>query len=100
FLGQVALETALATLAALWWARTRPVAAGLGFAVTTFKATYALPLLVLLAARRDWRALAFGSAAAVVLTLPALGVVVARTGAGGFVATLVANYHDRVGTPR
>ena len=100
FLGQVALETALATLAALWWARTRPVAAGLGFAVTTFKVTYALPLLVLLAARRDWRALAVGIAAAVVLTLPALGIVVPRAGAGGFVATLVANYHDRVGTPR
>jgi hypothetical protein len=100
FLGQVALETALATLAALWWARTRPVAAALGFAITTFKATYALPLLVLLAARRDRRALGLGVLAAVVLTLPAFGVVVARTGLGGFVTTLVANYQDRVGTPR
>jgi hypothetical protein len=100
FLGQVALEAALATLAALWWARTRPLAAGLGFAVTTFKATYAAPLLVLLAARRDWRALASGIVVALVLTLPALGVVVARTGVDGLVNALVANYRDRVGTPR
>ncbi len=99
FLGQVGLETALATLAALWWRRTRPLLAGLGLAVTTFKATYALPLVVLMAARRDGAALGRGIALAAVLTLPPLALVLAHGGVGGFVAALFANYEARVTTP-
>lgn len=100
FLGQVACETGLATLAALWWARSRPLLSGLGFALATVKATYALPLAVLMAARRDGRALACGLGLMVLLTAPPLGAVVARAGVAGFVGDLRANYETRVATPR
>ena len=98
-LGQVALETALATIAALWLARSRPWLAGIALAVTTFKATYGLPLLVLMVARRDTLAVAVGLVGAIVLTAAPFGVIVARAGLGGFVATVLDNYTARVTTP-
>ena len=100
YLGQVALEVGLATLAALWWARTRPLAAGLGVAIASYKATYGLPLLVLMAVRRDWRALALGLGTAGILTSLPLAFIVARSGLGTFVADLFANYAARSATAR
>lgn len=99
-LGQVALETGLATLAALWWGRTRPALAGVGLALATFKATYGLPLVLLMAARREWRALGIGLAAGAALTLGPALVLVSRVGMEGLVGGLLANYESRVATPK
>ena len=100
FLGQVALETGLATLAALWWGRTRPALGGLGLAIATFKATYGLPLVLLMAARRDWRALGIELAAGAVLTLAPAAVLISRVGVEGLVGGVLANYESRVTTPK
>lgn len=100
FLGQVALETGLATLAALWWGRTRPALGGLGLAVATFKATYGVPLVLLMAARREWRALGIGLAVGAMLTVGPALVLVSRVGLDGLGGGLLANYESRVTTPR
>jgi hypothetical protein len=98
-LGQVSLPAALATIAALWLAPTRPWLAGLGFAVATFKPTYGLPLLALLAIRREWRALTIGVVLAGVLTMIPLGIIIARAGVDGFIQAVLHQYGTRVATP-
>jgi hypothetical protein len=98
-LGQVSLPAALATIAALWLAPTRPWLAGLGFAVATFKPTYGLPLFVLLAIRREWRALTIGVVLAGVLTMIPLGIIIARAGVDGFVQAVLHQYGTRMTTP-
>jgi hypothetical protein len=98
-LGQVSLPAALATIAALWLAPTRPWLAGLGFAVATFKPTYGLPLIALLAIRREWRALTIGVVLAGVLTMIPLGIIIARVGVDGFIQAVLHQYGTRVATP-
>jgi hypothetical protein len=98
-LGQVALETAVVTLGALWLARERPGLAGLALSVATFKATYGLPLAALMAARGDRRALAVGAAGALALTAPVVGVLLVRTGLDGLATSIVGNYAARAATP-
>jgi hypothetical protein len=98
YLGQVALEAGLATLAALWWAREAPWRAGAAFAVATFKPTYGLPLLALMAARADRRALGVGIAGAAVVTLAVLATLVAGGDVGAFASTVLGNYEARVAT--
>ncbi|HVN85463.1 MAG TPA: glycosyltransferase family 87 protein [Candidatus Binatia bacterium] len=73
-LGQSAIETVVAACVALHCARTRPWLAGMALALTTFKPTLGVPLALLLACRRDWRAVIIGVAVAGVLT----GVATAR----------------------
>jgi hypothetical protein len=97
--GQVSLEAALATIAALWFATRRPGLAGVGFAVASFKPTYGLPLVVLLAARRAWRALAIGLGGAALLSAVPLAVLFARIGMAGFVHTLHESYVNRIASP-
>jgi hypothetical protein len=99
FLGQVALEAGLATIAALWWARAWPWLAGMALAITTFKPTYGLPLLALMAARGDGRALVRGSFVAGVVTLAALAPLLMNVGIDGLVTALHGNYVARVTTP-
>ncbi len=96
-LGQVSLPAALATIAALWLAPTRPWLAGLGFAVATFKPTYGLPLLALLAIRREWRALTIGVVLAGVLTMTRSASSIARAGVDGFVQAVAAPIRDARG---
>jgi hypothetical protein len=81
-LGQPALEFVLATLGSLYFAVRSPLLAGACLAVTLCKPTFGLPLLILMAARGDLRAVLTGSAIALVANLPLLDILARR--AGGF----------------
>lgn len=71
-LGQVAIVLlALFTAATLWAVRQHDVATGACLALALLKPQYVLPFLVVLAARRRWRALAaFATGAGCLLLLP------------------------------
>jgi hypothetical protein len=99
FTGQVTLQAALGTYAALWYARRRPAAAGVGLALATFKPTYGLPLAALMLARGDWRALGIGLALATILTGIVGAVLVWTSGLGPLVASVVSTYEAREATP-
>jgi uncharacterized membrane protein YtjA (UPF0391 family) len=66
-LGQPTLEMVLGGCAALGWARTRPLLAALGLAISTVKPTFGFPIAVLMLARGDTRPALLG------MTLSALG---------------------------
>jgi hypothetical protein len=84
-LGQVTAQVAIGACMALRWARTRPLLAGLGLALSALKPTYGVPLAVLMLFGRDDRtAVLVGTVAAVVLSLVA--AVPLAQGAGGVAA--------------
>ena len=82
FVGQSAIYMTLGLYVALRYARTRPVLAALGVALTGVKPTFGLPLGILLLASGAWRPAVAGGAL-VALASTALAVPMARA-AGGF----------------
>jgi hypothetical protein len=92
-LGQPTLLLVAGVYLGLFWARRRPAWAAVGFALTSMKPTYAVPLAVLMLARGDWRPVLLGGAlAAMAAALGAIGPVVAAGGPGPFIALLPENY--------
>ena len=79
-LGQLAVQLALATYVALYYARRSPVVSGLGLAVSMVKPSVGLPLALLMLARRDNRAVLLGCAFAAIANLPLLAVLARRAG--------------------
>ena len=89
-LGQSALELTLATFIALYRSRSAPYLSGLALAVAAYKPTFGIPLALLMVARGDTPAVAWGLAFTACLNLPPALLLVGR--AGGlepFVADLV-----------
>ncbi len=89
-LGQVTAQVVVGAYVALRWARTRPLLAGIGLALSTLKPTYGVPLaLLMLFGRGDVAAVIAGIAVAVALCLGALGPLLAASGGlAPFVASL------------
>ncbi len=75
-LGQSTLQAVLFTVLALYWSQTRPVLSGVFLALATFKPTFGVPLFLLMVARRDFRAAAYGLAIGCVITLPLFGYLI------------------------
>jgi len=71
FLGQCTLYVAIGTYAALRWGASRAGLAAWGFALTTIKPTYALPLGILLLCRAQIRPVMIGTLLGVVAAVPA-----------------------------
>lgn len=86
-LGQLGTEMTLATYVALYFARTRPAFAGLALAFSTLKPTFGGPLLVLMLARGDTRAVSIGVTIAAILTAAATTVIAAVAGGIGELVT-------------
>jgi hypothetical protein len=80
FLGQYAITVTVGAYLALGWARTRTWIAALGVALCAVKPTFGLPLMVLLLARGDWRAVAGGAIVAALLAVPPLVRIAAAVG--------------------
>ncbi len=59
-LGQMGLQSAILSLAALHHARTRPLLAGVCLALACYKPTFGAPLALLMLLRRDFRAVVVG----------------------------------------
>ena len=87
-LGQFGALAAIATYLALYYGRTRPWLAGLGFALSTFKPTFGVPVAVLMLAQGDRRAVAIGGTIAVVISA-AVAAMLAHS-SGGFQPFLLA----------
>ncbi|MBA3496727.1 MAG: DUF2029 domain-containing protein [Gemmatimonadales bacterium] len=79
-LGQPALELAIATYVAMYWARRAPLLSGLAVAVTLYKPTFGVPLAVLMLVRGDGRAVAAAAVFAAILNVPPLLVLLGRSG--------------------
>jgi hypothetical protein len=82
-LGQPTLELVLATYVALYYAQRSPLISGVGLALATYKPTFGVPLLILMALRGDKRAVAAGAAIAAMINLPLLIVLASRAGGVG-----------------
>jgi hypothetical protein len=78
--GQVTLQVALGCLVALHWAKSRPWVAGLGLALASLKPTYGVPLALLMLCRRDFRAVAVGTAVGGIGAMIAAAVLVVESG--------------------
>src|SRR5262245_19975291 len=92
-LGQSAATAAVACFAALIFMRSRPLLAGLAFAVATFKPTFGIPLGLVLVAAGEWVAVAVGAVVAGVVTMPVVVVFAMRAGGvSGFARLLVADH--------
>lgn len=91
YIGQCALYITLATYLALHLATKRPALAGLALAVACVKPTFGIPLGMVMLARRDVRALAWGAAVTTAL-LAAIGAVLVQ--AAGGVGPLVHSFGD------
>lgn len=78
--GQTSMELALAVCLVLRYARAFPVLAGAAFAFVSFKVTWAVPLLVLMAAAGWWRASGLGIAFALVVNAVPLAVLIWNAG--------------------
>ena len=89
-LGQVTAQVAIGAYVALRWARTRPLLAGLGLAVSTLKPTYGVLLAALmLLGRGDVTAVVAGTTISAALCLVALVPLLhAAGGATGFLVSL------------
>ena len=79
-LGQPTLEFVLATLGAIYFAARSPVLAGACLAVALCKPTFGAPLLLLMLARGDTRAVVMGCGLALAANLPLLFVLGWRAG--------------------
>jgi hypothetical protein len=79
-LGQVALELTLATYIALYCARDSPRVSGVALAVAAYKPTFGVPLALLMLARGDRRAVAWGAVFTLILNLPPTLVLFHRAG--------------------
>ncbi len=89
-LGQVAVQVAIGTYAALRWARPRPFLAGFGLALAMLKPTYGVPLAILmLLGRGDVAAVVIGAVVSVALSAVALVPLAhAAGGVGPFMASV------------
>ena len=56
FTGYFTVVSTLGTVVALHYAKSKPLLSGLGFLLATVKPTYAIPLTILMFARRDFKA--------------------------------------------
>jgi hypothetical protein len=92
--GQSSMELALAVYVVLRHARTSPGLAAAAFAVVSFKVTWALPLLILMAAAGWYRACVLGIGGALVVNGAALAMLAWH--AGG-IAPLLEPFRGAVG---
>jgi len=100
YLGQLGVETALGSMLALHYAKRRPAIAGLGLAWASIKPNFAVPLALLMLARRDYRAVSVGAAAGGLGALVAAAVLVANYGSpGAFVEGLAERYGSLASQP-
>lgn len=69
FTGYFTVEIALGMVTALHFSKSKPWLSGLGFLFASIKPTYAIPLTLLMLARRDFKAVAIGVGLSSVLAL-------------------------------
>jgi hypothetical protein len=94
--GQSTLEMVLGAYLALHLARNRPALAGLGLALATIKPTYGVPVALLMAAQRQWRALALGTGITAAATFVPTFVLARPLGLGAFIETMGTSYANFV----
>lgn len=90
-LGQSALIFVIGVVLALHYAGSRPMLSGLGLALAVLKPTFGVPLVVLMLARRDYRAVRLGVLFAVASAAIPAAILLARSGGGEFVAAIRDN---------
>lgn len=98
-LGQGVLPVAIGVTLALHFARTRPFLGGLGLSLALLKPTFGVPLVVLMLARREYRAIRNGILLAVGMAAIPLAVILANTGIHGFVAGIMETLSEWGGHP-
>lgn len=92
FVGQYTATMVLGVYLTLALLPRHPRAAGLGFALTTLKPTFGLPLLAYLALRRAWRTVIVGLAiGGAVAAVPAAVLIWRSGGLGPFLVSLETN---------
>ena len=69
FTGYFTVVSTLGTVVALHYAKSKPLLSGLGFLLATVKPTYAIPLTILMFARRDFKATISGVLLSAVFTI-------------------------------
>jgi hypothetical protein len=74
-LGECTALVSLAVYLGLFFGRSKPLVAGVGLALASFKPTYGLPLAVAMMARRDWKAFGVGVLISAGLSLAASGII-------------------------
>ena len=79
-LGQFAVLGCVATYVALVYGETRPWLAGIGLAASLFKPTFGVPVVLLMLARRDRRAVVIGVGIATLVSLAVTAVLVQASG--------------------
>jgi Glycosyltransferase family 87 len=80
--GSVTLQLVIATYVALWEAPRRPWLSGVALAIALLKASYGVPLALLMLGMGAGRAVLAGTGWALLINLPVLGLLAHR--AGGF----------------
>src|SRR4029077_11189873 len=83
FIRQPSAVAVLGTCVALAYGRTRPALGGLGVALAALKPNFGVPLVVLMAVRRDTRSVLIGLMAAGLLTAGAAAVLAHSAGGPG-----------------
>ena len=73
FTGYFTLQLVLGTLLAFHFSKSRPWLSGLGMLLASGKPTYIIPLIILMAARKDYRALLIGFVMCSVVATAGLG---------------------------
>jgi hypothetical protein len=92
-LGQRAAELAVASYAALYFARRSPLLGAAGLTLALIKPTYGIPLALLMVAAGYGRVVGLGVLLGALVNLPLFGVLAAREGGvRSFLETLIAGY--------
>lgn len=91
--GQYAVSMSLGTVLALHYGATRPWLGGLGLALATVKPTFGVPLMILMAFRRHYRALLIGVLIGGLGALTGAGLIMRASGIGpmDFLRTVLEN---------
>jgi len=87
-LGQMTLPIVIGAIWSIELARKRPWLAGLAFALTTVKPTFAVPIIWLMFCRRDYRAVVWSVLIGGGLAIAALAPIVARDGLPAVIESL------------
>lgn len=80
FTGYFTLELVLGTIIALHFARSQPLLSGIGMLVASGKPTYVLPLILVLLAKRCYRAAGIGILLCTLAGVAGLGWIASETG--------------------
>ncbi len=102
-LGQLTLQIAVGAIAAIRYAKARPILSGMALAIAAFKPQFGVPIALLMLARGDWKPVLLGGSFATLISFGVIGWIAMQVGPDKFIADLRQNYfsldqHPEVGS--